>query len=126
MFNYLLTIIVLGLIAIVIFIYLPVFGVDNNVLMAKIFDGHFLNSSSMNDRYAAWQEALNEINQSGLAGRIFGVGMGAEITIRSLYIKIYYSLGLAGLLLSVVLIAVIMHHVTKAEDRKAFYLMYWE
>lgn len=123
MFNYLLTFTVLGLIGIVIFIYLPVFGVDNSELMIKLFDSRFLNSGSMNSRYAAWQEALNEINQSGFAGRIFGVGMGAEITIRSLYIKIYYSLGLAGLLLSVVLIAVIIHYVTKAEDRKTFYLM---
>ncbi|MBQ9926630.1 MAG: hypothetical protein IJO65_01510 [Lachnospiraceae bacterium] len=122
MFNYLLTIIVLGLIAIVIFIYLPVFGVDNNVLMAKIFDGHFLNSSSMNDRYAAWQEALNEIEKSGIAGRLFGVGMGAEITIRSLYIKIFYSMGTAGLLLSAMLIVAVMYYVTKVDDRKTFYL----
>lgn len=122
MFNYLLTITVLGLIAIVIFIYLPVFGVDNNVLMTKIFDGHFLNSSSMNDRYAAWQEALNEIEKSGIAGRLFGVGMGAEITVRSLYIKIFYSMGTAGLLLSAMLIVAVMYYVTKVDDRKTFYL----
>lgn len=122
MFNYLLMLIILGLTIIVVFIYLPVFGVENTELMTQVFDSRFLNSASMNDRYTAWQEALEEIAQSGAIGRIFGVGMGAEITIRSLYIKIYYSMGCVGLLLSVMLIIAIMYYVTREEDRKTYYL----
>lgn len=121
-FNYLLMLTVLGLIAIVIFIYLPVFGIDNGELLGRIFDSHFLDNGNMNVRYIAWKEALAEIVKSGLFGKIFGVGMGAEITIESLYIKIYYSLGYVGLLLSVMLIAVVMYYVTRVEDRKTFYL----
>lgn len=122
LFNYLLTFIVLGLIAIVIFIYLPVFGVDNAELLSRVFDSRFLNSSSMSGRYVEWQEALDEIVRSGLAGVIFGIGMGAKIKIESLYIKIFYSLGYLGLLLAVLLVITLMYYVTKIEDRKTFYL----
>lgn len=123
MFNCLLTFIILGLIGIVVFIYLPVFGVDNGELLGRIFDSHFLDNSNMNVRYIAWKEALAEIAKSGPVGQIFGVGMGAEIIIESLYIKIYYSLGYVGLFLTAMLLVTVMYYVTKVEDRKTFYLM---
>lgn len=123
MFNCLLTFIILGLIGIVVFIYLPVFGVDNGELLGRIFDSHFLDNSNMNVRYIAWKEALAEIAKSGPVGQIFGVGMGAEIIIESLYIKIYYSLGYVGLFLTAMLLIAVMYYVTRVEDRKTFYLM---
>lgn len=123
MFNYLLTFIILGLVAIVVFIYLPVFGIDNAELSDRIFDSHFLDNSNMHVRYVAWKEALAEIAKSGLPGQIFGVGMGAEIIIESLYIKIYYALGYVGLFLTAMLLIAVMYYVTRVEDRKTFYLM---
>lgn len=123
LFNYLLTFIILGLIAVVVFIYLPAFGIDNMKLLGRIFNGRFLDNANMNVRYAAWKTALAEIAKSGLTGKLFGVGMGAEITVESLYIKIYYTLGYVGLLLTAMLLMAVMYHVTKVEDRKTFYLM---
>ena len=123
MFNYLLTFIILGLVSVVVFIYLPVFGIDNVELLGRIFDSHFLDNSNMNVRYVAWREALNEIAKSGLFGQIFGVDMGAEIIIESLYIKIYYALGYVGLFLTAMLLFTVMYYVTRVEDRKTFYLM---
>ena len=123
MFNYLLTFIILGLIAVVVFIYLPAFGIDNMKLLGRIFDGRFLDNANMNVRYAAWKTVLAEIAKSGLIGKLFGVGMGAEITIESLYIKIYYALGYVGLLLTAMLLITVMYYVTRVEDRKTFYLM---
>ena len=122
MFNYLLTFIILGLIAVVVFIYLPAFGIDNMKLLGRIFDGRFLDNANMNVRYAAWKTVLAEIAKSGLIGKLFGVGMGAEITIESLYIKIYYALGYVGLLLTAMLLITVMYYVTRVEDRKTFYL----
>lgn len=122
LFNCLLTLTILGLIAIVIFIYLPVLGIDNGELLTKVFDSRFLNSGSMSGRYAEWKEALAETANGGLLTILFGTGMGAEISIKSLYIKIYYSLGYTGLLLAILLIAAVMYYVTKVEDRKTFYL----
>lgn len=123
MFNYLLTFIILGLIAVVVFIYLPAFGIDNMKLLGRIFNGRFLDNANMNVRYAAWKTVLAEIAKSGLIGKLFGVGMGAEITIESLYIKIYYALGYVGLLLTAMLLITVMYYVTRVEDRKTFYLM---
>lgn len=122
LFNCLLTLTILGLIAVVIFIYLPVLGIDNGELLTKVFDSRFLNSGSMNGRYAEWKEALTEVTSGGFGTMLFGAGMGAEISIKSLYIKIYYSLGYAGLLLAILLIVAVMYYVTKVEDRKTFYL----
>lgn len=123
MFNLLLTFIVLGLIAVVVFIYLPAFGIDNVELLGRIFDSRFLDNSNMHTRYIAWKAVLAEVTKHGLTGELLGVGMGAEITVESLYIKIYYTLGYVGLLLTAMLLMAVMYHVTKVEDRKTFYLM---
>lgn len=123
MFNLLLTFIVLGLIAVVVFIYLPAFGIDNVELLGRIFDSRFLDKSNMHTRYIAWKTVLAEVTKHGLTGELLGVGMGAEITVESLYIKIYYTLGYVGLLLTAMLLMAVMYHVTKVEDRKTFYLM---
>lgn len=122
-FSCLLTLTIFGLIGIVVFIYLPVFGINNGELLSRIFDSHFLDNGNMNVRYVAWREALGETTKSGLLGQIFGVGMGAEIIIESLYIKIYYALGYVGLFLTAMLLITVMYYVTKVEDRKTFYLM---
>lgn len=121
-FNCLLTLTVLGLIGIVVFIYLPIFGFDNVEMLREVFDSRFLDGSNMNGRYMEWRQALDRISQSGMMGELFGAGLGAELVIDSLYIKIYYSLGYAGLLLSAMLVASVMYYVVKVEDRKTFYL----
>lgn len=122
-FNYLLIFIILSLIAVVIFIYLPVFGIDNGGLLDRIFDSRFLDNGNMNVRYDAWKEIIARIARNGLMGKLFGVGMGAEIVIESLYIKIYYAIGYVGLLLAAMLLITVVYYVTRVRDRKTFYLM---
>ena len=46
--------------------------------------------------------------------------MGAEYSIQSLYLKIYYTLGYVGIGLS--LLTSILYYVMRVEDRKTFYL----
>lgn len=121
-FDSLLTMMIIGLIGLVIFLYLPVFGIDNTVLLEKIFHSRFLNNDNMNARYAAWKEVIAVMKGGSPLQNIFGRGMGEELVINSLYIKIYYALGFAGLLLSVMLIASVMYYVTRVRDRKTFYL----
>ena len=122
LFNGLLTLTLLGLLAVVIFIYLPVLGIDNGELLTRVFDSRFLNSGSMRGRYTEWMEVLAETTNGGGMIMLFGSGMGAEISIKSLYIKTFYSLGYTGLLLAVLLLVAVMYYVTKVEDRKTFYL----
>ncbi len=65
---------------------------------------------------------LDICRKEGMLAHLFGTGMGAEIGIQSLYIKIFYSLGYIGLALAFMLIISIMYYVMKVDDRKTFYL----
>ncbi|MDD6070721.1 MAG: hypothetical protein PUC12_07870 [Clostridiales bacterium] len=118
----LLALMILGLLGIVVIIYMPVLGFDNQEFITGLFNSRFLNNDNMYSRYTEWKTILEKCGESGIFSILFGTGMGAEINIRSLYIKIFYSLGLVGLGLSLLLIISIMHYVTRVEDRKTFYL----
>ena len=118
----LLSVMILGLLGIVAVIYMPVLGFDNPEFVINLFRSRFLNNQSMYSRYVEWKMILDSCKEQGLFAGLFGVGMGAGIHIRSLYIKIFYSLGYVGLGLAFLLIISIMYYVTKVEDRKTFYL----
>ena len=122
MTGILLSIIILGLLGIVVVIYMPVLGFDDPDFVVNLFRSRFLNNQSMYSRYAEWNRILDSCKGQGLYARLFGIGMGAEIPIRSLYIKIFYSLGYVGLGLALLLIISIMYYVMRVEDRKTFYL----
>lgn len=118
----LLVIMLLCLLGIVAVIYLPVMGYDNADMILELFNGRFLDNSNMYARYADWAEIMEICGKQGIAAKLFGISMGSEIIIRSLYIKIFFALGYTGLLLAVLLIISIMYYVVKVNDRKVFYL----
>lgn len=118
----LLTVTILGLLGTVTVIYMPVLGFENPELIVNLFQGKFLNNSNMYSRYAEWKTVLDSCGSQGILADLFGSGMGADISILSLYIKIFYSLGYVGLVLVFMMIISIMYYVMKVEDRKTFYL----
>lgn len=118
----LLVVMLLGLLGSVAVLYLPVMGFDNADFVTDLFNSRFLNNDSMYSRYADWQIILDRCKTQGMLARFLGIGMGAEINILSLYIKVFYSLGYVGLGLSLLLIISIMYYVMKVDDRKTFYL----
>ena len=120
--SVLLSMMILGLLGIVVVIYMPVLGFDNPELITGLFNNRFLNNDNMYSRYVDWKMILENCREQNIFSILFGTGMGAEINIRSLYLKIFYSLGYVGLVLSSLLIISIMYYVTKVEDRKTFYL----
>lgn len=122
LFNYLLSFMMVGLIGIVCMVYLPLLGIDSAENVKTVFDGRFLSYANMHVRYQDWAEALTYVKECGIVSMLFGTGMGAEVNIESLYIKIFYSLGYIGLLLAAMLIVNIMYYIAKVEDRKTFYL----
>ena len=122
LFNGLLTFMMIGLIGIVCLIYLPLLGIDSFENVTTVFNGRFLNYANMHARYQDWMEILDYIQEGGIVSMLFGTGMGAEVNIESLYIKIFYSLGYVGLLLAAMLIINIMYYIARVEDRKTFYL----
>lgn len=118
----LLSVMILGLLSVVVIIYLPVLGFDNPELITGLFRSRFLNNTSMYSRYADWNRVLDSCREQGLLIKLFGMGAVSKISVKSLYIKIFYSLGFAGLFLALLLIISIMYYVMQVEDRKTFYL----
>lgn len=118
----LLSMMILGLLGIVLLIYMPVLGLGNSEYMSSLFQNRFLNQNNMYSRYADWRMILDSCRGQSPSAKLLGIGMGAEVNIQSLYIKIFYSLGYVGLGLTVLMIISIMYYVTRVEDRKTFYL----
>lgn len=118
----LLSVMIAGLLLIVVTIYLPVLGFDDPELITSLFRSRFLNNTSMYSRYADWNRILDNCRGQGILTTLFGMGTVSKISVKSLYIKIFYSLGFAGLFLAVLLIVSIMYYVMRVEDRKTFYL----
>lgn len=118
----LLSVMIVGLLLIVLIIYLPMLGFDDQELITSLFRSRFLNNTSMYSRYADWNRILEDCQNQGVLVMLFGMGTVSKISVNSLYIKIFYSLGLTGLLLALLLIISIMYYVMRVEDRKTFYL----
>ena len=118
----LLSIMVLGLLGIVVLVYAPVLGIGQQEGILNLFTGRFLDQGNMYSRYVDWDQVLTRCRQEHLLTQVWGVGMGAEYSIQSLYLKIYYTLGYVGIGLSLLTIISILYYVMRVEDRKAFYL----
>lgn len=118
----LLTFILVGLLGVVAVIYLPMMGFKQVDLIVGLFDGKLLDNRNMYSRYREWREILEICDSQGMLTKWFGINMGANINIQSLYIKIVYALGYMGIILVALLIANIMYYVAKVDDRKTFYL----
>lgn len=118
----LLSVMIVGLLLIVVIIYLPVLGFNDPELITGLFKSRFLNNTSMYSRYTDWNRILDSCQGQGILTTLFGMGTVSKISVKSLYIKIFYSLGFAGLFLAVLLIISIMYYVMRVEDRKTFYL----
>ena len=118
----LLSIMVLGLLGIVVLVYAPVLGIGQQEGILNLFTGRFLDQGNMYSRYVDWDQVLTRCRQEHLLTQVLGVGMGAEYSIQSLYLKIYYTLGYVGIGLSLLTIISILYYVMRVEDRKTFYL----
>ena len=118
----LLSIMVLGLLGIVVLVYAPVLGIGQQEGILNLFTGRFLDQGNMYSRYVDWDQVLTRCREEHLLTQVWGVGMGAEYSIQSLYLKIYYTLGYVGIGLSLLTIISILYYVMRVEDRKTFYL----
>ena len=77
----------------------------------------------MQYRYATWMRIVQEMKAGTLVQKLFGFGMGADMEMDSLYIKIYYSMGWTGIVLTVLFLLSIVRKVTRMDDRKTFFLL---
>lgn len=121
--NCILVVLLLGMVGLVVLLYLPVFGIDRDVLLPMFFHNRFLNSENMRYRYNAWTQIVQKMEGGSVLQKLFGFSMGTDLAIDSLYIKIYYSMGWIGIALTVLLLLSIVRKVAKMNDRKTFFLL---
>ena len=121
--NCILVVLLLGMVALVTLLYLPVFGIDKDSFLPMFFHNRFLNNENMKFRYATWINAMQQTERGTLLQKLLGFGMGTDLEIDSLYIKIYYAMGWTGIVLAVLFLVSILRKVAKMEDRKTFYLL---
>lgn len=118
----LLTVMVIGLLAVVLFLYAPVMGKISPDRVTGLFTSHFFDLGNMYSRYGEWRQILVKCSEGSFLQHVIGNDLGAQVVIQSLYIKIFYATGYCGLLLALLAIISVMHYVVKVEDRKTFYL----
>lgn len=121
--NCILVVLLLGMVALVTILYLPVFGIDKDSFLPVFFHNRFLNNENMKFRYATWINAMQQTEGGSPLQKLLGFGMGTDLEIDSLYIKIYYAMGWIGIVLTVLFLLSILRKVARMDDRKTFYLL---
>lgn len=121
--NRILVVLLLGMVALVTLLYLPVFGIDKDSFLPVFFHNRFLNNENMKFRYATWINAMQQTEGGSSLQKLLGFGMGTDLEIDSLYIKIYYAMGWSGIVLTVLFLLSILRKVARMDDRKTFYLL---
>lgn len=109
------------LLAGILFVHLPAMGVIPQEWIAKVFSNHFLSGENMYVRYEHWRAAIKEVCGQGIGGMLFG---GSSFyAVDSMYVKIFCTLGGAGLLLSLAFLIILFQCIRYIDDRKTYYLL---
>lgn len=120
--NVLLSLFIIGLLAVVVIIYLPVTGLVEADTILTLFGSKFLDNDNMYGRYEVWQGIIKTYNQGNLLDRLVGANLHDMVGMGSLYMKTIYSIGLVGAIMAIVFILDMIKYVVKVKDRKTFYL----
>ena len=107
----------------VIALYLPLFDIHVPALDQVIYSIRIFNPGNMNSRYSEWKSVMDVNWPSDIAGYLFGIGMNTTLPLKSLYMKIIYSLGIAGIVLAGLLMIFVYKAALFAKDRKSFYIL---
>jgi hypothetical protein len=111
-----------GLLVTVFLVYVPLLTSDSGSVHAIFGNSKILSVAHMESRYNEWSAILGERHPETLPEILFGTSLNTGVKLKSLYLKTYYSLGIAGLLLSLALIIRAFLAAYKVEDRKSFYV----
>lgn len=120
--NILLTIFILGLIAIVIIIYLPVFELADENVILTMFGSKFFDNDNMYGRYEIWNRMWKDFKASPFFFQGFGTSLSQGVNFGSFYMKLFHSLGIFGITVAMALMLSIVYYVVKISDRKTFYI----
>lgn len=113
---------ILGLMMAVALIYIPLLTDDTSGTWA-IFGGNtVLDVTNMESRYAQWQQVYAIRKPETILEIMFGISFNTHLPLMSFYLKLLYTVGVAGALLVLVLMLQVFKAAYKGEDRKSFYI----
>jgi hypothetical protein len=107
----------------VVMIYLPLVDVQIPLLDRLIYSSRILNPANMKSRYFEWQNVIAANWPSDIPGYLLGIGMNTSLPLKSLYLKIIYSLGIVGIVLSGLLAISVCKAALNTRDRRSFYIL---
>lgn len=117
-----LAILLTGLLVLVAVIYLPIITGDSSRTWAVFGSGSVLDMTNMESMYREWRQVLGGIPSWNTVLFWVGNSLNTGLPLKSLYLKVFYSMGILGLVLAVVFIVRTFYAATKVEDRKTFYV----
>ena len=109
------------LLAVVAIVYLPLITSDSKSIW-QLFNSRMLNVAHMETRYNEWREVFGVRRPESVGQILFGLDFASGPKLTSLYLKIYYTLGIVGFTLILMLIVRTFIAAYKGEDRKSFYV----
>lgn len=105
----------------ILFVHLPAMGMMPQEWIAKVFSNHFLSGENMYVRYERWKSALSLVCSHNTSGILFGTNFIVDVD--SMYVKIFCTLGITGIILSVIFLLTLLTRIRYIEDRKTYYLV---
>ena len=120
--NTVLVISLLGLMAVILDITLPVFFGRKDSLLVNILNGNTFSMKNIQDRYDIWNNIVNEYHNASVVQKLFGTGLGANLSVYSQYIKLLYVTGLVGVVLLILIVVSIIYKALLVGDRKTYYI----
>ncbi len=109
------------LLAVVAIVYLPLITSDSKSIW-QLFNSRMLNVAHMETRYNEWREVFSVRRPESVGQILLGLDFASGPKLTSLYLKIYYTLGIVGFTLILMLIVRTFIAAYKGEDRKSFYV----
>ncbi len=121
MANGILAVTIIGFICFLVILMLPVFVRDGNIGADTFVKESFLNNENMCVRYEKWREIKREIENADITSIILGINLSCPAG--SMYVKMLYSVGMAGILLFISFLAGAAYYLMQMKDRKTFYMV---
>lgn len=118
--NVILSTAIVGLFGLIGAMLLPVFTGKNNAIL-QMFQGGWINASSMESRFSAWVDVWKQIREANLWQQLFGLGLENQINISNQYLRILYASGFVGALIVALISIGMLYRIVKVEDRKTYY-----
>ncbi len=111
-----------GLLACVVLVYLPLCTSDSSGTWALFGDSAVLDMTHMESRYAEWSQVFDIRKPQAIPEILFGLSFNTVMPLKSFYLKTYFATGAFGLVLGAVFMILTFMAARRGQERKSFYV----